>query len=99
MENIHLKPSVIILDFNLNPQPPAKMNGLDVLRRIKNANPKIKVVILSGRDEYQGVLDSLKQGAYTYVLKDTEALVSIKKILDVLSNNTFDSQDRGIDTP
>ncbi len=81
-----MKPDIVILDYNLNPQAPNTMNGLDVLRRIKNLNPKVKVVMLSGRDEYQGVVDSLKLGAYTYVLKDTEALATLKKILHVLCN-------------
>ena len=90
MADMHLKPDVIILDYNLNPQPPNTLNGLDVLRQVKNMNPKAKVVMLSGRDEYQGVVDSLKLGAYTYVLKDIEALAAIKKILQVLCNDGKD---------
>jgi DNA-binding NtrC family response regulator len=98
LRNMHLKPSIVILDYNLNPQLPNKLNGLDVLRQIKNMNPKTKVVMLSGRDEYKGVVDSLKLGAYTYVLKDAEALVAIKKILHTLQNEGGEGTDAITDT-
>jgi DNA-binding NarL/FixJ family response regulator len=87
VKNINLKPSLVILDFNLNPQAPNTLDGLDVLRRIRNVSPKTKVVILSSRDAYQGVIDSLRLGAYTYVLKDTEAIASIKNIIHSIGNN------------
>ena len=86
LKNLDLKPSLVVLDYNLNPQAPNTMNGLDVLTRIKNMSPATKVVMLSGRDSYQGVLDSLKLGAYTYVLKDTEAIASRRNIIHTLFN-------------
>jgi DNA-binding NtrC family response regulator len=84
LENLHQSPDVIILDFNLNPEKPNTLNGLDVLKDIKARRPQTVVIMLSGRDTFQGVVDSLKLGAYTYVIKDIEALASIKKILDKL---------------
>jgi DNA-binding NarL/FixJ family response regulator len=86
IKNMDLKPNLVILDYNLNPQSPNTMNGLDVLIRIRNVSPKTKVIMLSGRDAYQGVVDSLKLGAYTYVLKDTEAIASIRNIINTLCN-------------
>jgi len=86
IKNLDLKPNLVVLDYNLNPQAPNTMNGLDVLTRVKNLSPATKVVILSGRDAYQGVVDSLKLGAYTYVLKDTEAIASIRNIIHTLFN-------------
>lgn len=87
VNNINLEPGVVILDYNLNPQPPNSMNGLDVLRRIKKMSPRSKVVVLSSRDTYQAVENSLKTGAYTYVLKDTAAITNIKNIIYTLCNN------------
>lgn len=88
VNNISLEPGIVILDYNLNPQPPNSMNGLDVLRKIKKLSPGSKVVILSSRDTYQAVENSLKTGAYTYVLKDTAAITNIKNIIYTLSNNS-----------
>ena len=86
MENIKLNPALAIVDYNLNPQPPNTMNGLDVLRQLRNLSPKTKVVMLSSRDTYQAVIDSLKMGAYSYVLKDLEAISSIKNIIQITCN-------------
>ncbi|MGP8215501.1 MAG: response regulator [Bacteroidia bacterium] len=82
----HHTPDIIILDFNLNPQAPNKLNGLEVLKEVKSLSPKTRVVMLSGRDTFQGVVDSLKLGAHTYVIKDIEALSSLKKIIDAIGN-------------
>jgi DNA-binding NarL/FixJ family response regulator len=82
IHNMHLLPDLIVLDFNLNPEKPNTMNGLDVLKEIKRLRPKTKVVILSGRDTLQGVAESLKLGAHSYIIKDLEALSSLKKLID-----------------
>lgn len=86
MQYMNLNPKLIILDFNLNPQPPNTMNGPDVLRQIRNISPKTKVVMLSSRDTYQAVTDSIKMGAYSYVLKDIDAIASIKNIIQLICN-------------
>lgn len=92
IKNLHLKPELVILDYNLNPQAPNTMNGLDVLKVIKNVSPKTKVVILSGRDAYQGVVDSLKSGAYTYILKDTEAMTAIRNVIHAIDTGEHEGE-------
>lgn len=96
VNNIELYPKIIILDYNLNPQPPNNMNGLDVLRRVRDLSPSTKVIILSSRDTYQAIEDSLKTGAYTYVLKDTGAITNIKNIIHTLCNGS--GKDFTVDT-
>lgn len=86
LKNMHQTPDLIILDYNLNPEKPNTLNGLDVLKEVKRKMPKTKVVMLSGRDTFQGVSDSLRLGAYSYVIKDLEALTSLKKLIDKICN-------------
>jgi DNA-binding NtrC family response regulator len=85
MKNLHKLPDIIILDYNLNPEPPDTMNGLEVLKEVKAVMPKTKVVMLSGRETFSGVVESLKLGAFTYVIKDIEALTTLKKIIETIS--------------
>lgn len=85
IKNLHKLPDIIILDYNLNPEPPDTMNGLEVLKEVKAAMPKTKVVMLSGRETFSGVTESLKLGACTYVIKDIEALATLKKIIGIIS--------------
>jgi DNA-binding NarL/FixJ family response regulator len=86
LKNMYHAPDIIILDFNLSPEPPNVMNGLEVLKEVKSVSPKTKVVILSGRDTVKGVIDSMNLGAYTYIVKDIEALASLKKIIDTIAD-------------
>ena len=91
MRNIKLNPNLIILDYNLNPQAPNIMNGPDVLRRLKNLSPKTKVVMLSSRDTYQAVTDTLELGAYSYILKDVGAIAALKNIINVTCRDEEDN--------
>ena len=86
LSEMDLKPRVVFLDYNLNPEWPNTMNGLDVLKEIKRISPQTKVVMVSGRDVYQDVIKALKLGAYTYVLKDIETLDAVKKILEAIGD-------------
>jgi DNA-binding NarL/FixJ family response regulator len=86
IKNMHHSPDIIILDFNLNPELPNKMNGLEVLKEVKELRPKTKVVMLSGRETLKGVTDSLKLGAATYVIKDIEALDTLKNIIESIAD-------------
>jgi DNA-binding NtrC family response regulator len=86
MKHMYQAPDIIILDFNLNPEPPDIMNGLEVLKEAKEIRPKTKVIMLSGRETFEGVTKSLKLGAYTYVIKDIEALDNLKKIINTIAS-------------
>jgi DNA-binding response OmpR family regulator len=59
---------VIVCDYNL-----PDTNGGEILRRIR-ATSDLPLVLLSGRDELNIVIDTLKHGANDYIVKTTEAL-------------------------
>jgi two-component system response regulator NreC len=60
-------PDVVIIDVVM----PNK-DGIEATREIKDAFPKVGVVVLSGHDEQQFVFDALKAGASGYLLKTAE---------------------------
>jgi DNA-binding NarL/FixJ family response regulator len=59
---------VILLDYQM-----PHLNGLDALKTIRDANSKVKVVILSMHHEEQRILELMKAGANGYLLKTAEA--------------------------
>lgn len=85
LKNLYHNPDLIILDLNLNSETPYSLTGFDTLKEIKRLQPDVKVVILSGRDTAKGLIETMNNGAYSYVVKDTEALSSIKKLIDELN--------------
>ena len=60
-----LSPDVLILDVELG-----DMNGLDVLRKLKNKTEETKVVILTIHDDKTIMLDAFESGAVGYLTKD-----------------------------
>lgn len=62
---ITLQPDLVLLDMNL-----PGMNGLQVLRQIKERYPKIKVVFLTVADEESSLISAIESGADGYLLKN-----------------------------
>jgi DNA-binding NarL/FixJ family response regulator len=66
IDELDARPDVVFLDYSL----PA-MNGLEVLRHIKNRSPETRVVMLSGLEWQQVVDECLQAGAEDFIQKDS----------------------------
>jgi len=82
INNLHLKPSIISLDFNL-----PDMKGDQVLQKIKNYNKDISVVILSGQQNIEVAVKLLKSGAYDYIVKNEETKDRLHLAIQRLASN------------
>lgn len=58
-----------------------KMNGLEVLAKLRNAKTRPKVIVMTSDDTPQTLLSAIREEAYTYVAKpiDPQALVILVK--------------------
>jgi DNA-binding NtrC family response regulator len=77
LKNIHKKPDVIIQDYLLE-----GMNGLEVLKATKKSYPETEFIFLSGQDSVDVAINTMKYGAYDYIVKDQMAL---KKMVDKIN--------------
>jgi len=84
IENLHLDPQVIILDYELNSIVTHAEDGLHILQRIKKADTNICVIMLSSQTHYGKATQTIMKGALEYVVKDDNAFNSIDKILESL---------------
>ncbi len=64
---IHENPSVVTLDYSL-----ADTDGAEVLKKIKETNPDIRVIIISGQEDVATAISLLKNGAFDYIVKDDD---------------------------
>ena len=69
LKHLYLNPSVICLDYSL-----PDLSGEEVLKKIKAANPDIKVLIISGQENIQTAISLLKTGATDYIVKDDDTI-------------------------
>jgi len=71
---------VVILDYYLT-ESPNVMNGPEVLKKIKEINSDILVVMLSAEDTLEIATDCITSGAYEYVVKSASAFIRTENIL------------------
>lgn len=71
-------PDVILLDVNM-----PKMNGLEMLQKLKETGIPRKVLILTIHNEVEYLLKAVEIGVNGYVLKDSELAVLRKAIFSV----------------
>ncbi len=89
VKDLNLNPAIVVLDYHLNAHLPNAQNGVEVLKSIKSINPDTKVIMLSGQDKIEVAVESIKHGAYDYVIKGETAFNRMENIInniDELSN-------------
>jgi DNA-binding NarL/FixJ family response regulator len=70
-----LRPDVVILDLNMPNQ-----NGLQVLRKMQQSFPRTQIVILTMYQKEAYVLEALRQGNYSYVMKGADSDLLVRAI-------------------
>lgn len=59
-------PDLVILDIWLKD---SRLDGIDILKRVKRDNPAIPIVIISGHGNIEIAVAAIKQGAYDFIEK------------------------------
>jgi two-component system NarL family response regulator len=78
------RPDVTLLDLRM-----PVMEGVEVVRRIRQHDPRARVIVLTTYDTDDEISRALKAGAKAYVLKDISAEDLIACIRDVLAGKTY----------
>jgi DNA-binding NarL/FixJ family response regulator len=78
------QPDVTLLDLRM-----PVMEGVEVVRRLRERDPGAKVIVLTTYDTDDEISRALKAGAKAYVLKDISADGLIACIRDVLAGKTY----------
>lgn len=65
LQNLSKNPDLVTLDYSLG-----DANGKEILKKIKQYNPAISVIIISGQEDITTAIELLKAGASDYFVKN-----------------------------
>lgn len=79
-----LRPDVVMVDIAM-----PSLNGLDAGRRLKQENPKIKLIYLTMSNNVEYAREALEAGALAFVLKNTQSSNLLQAIRDALKGVSY----------
>ncbi|MDF2448400.1 MAG: putative two-component system response regulatory protein [Bacteroidota bacterium] len=85
LKNMDPQTDIAFIDFYLG----ENKNGLDVLKQIKQKSPDCKVVIISRESNLKTSMQTLNEGAYTFIMKDRDALMESCYLIDEIVKERF----------
>jgi len=75
-------PQVVVLDVMM-----PGMGGLEVLQRIKELNPRIPVILLTGHGATREGMEGMRLGAFDYLMKPLSIDDLIKKMQEAVKSS------------
>jgi len=83
LNNMHKNPDIVIQDYFLD-----GMTGIEVLIKAKKINPKVEFIFLSGNENLDIAVNTMKYGAYNYIVKDQMALQKLVEMIHKINTAT-----------
>lgn len=83
LKNMDKNPNIVIQDYLLE-----GMTGIEVLIKAKKSNPNVEFIFLSGQDSIDIAINSMKYGAYDYIVKDQMALQKLVNKINKINSVT-----------
>lgn len=82
-EHLNENPDIVTLDYNL-----PGLSGTEILKKIKEYNPDIQTIVVSGQQSAEIVVEAYKLGANNYIIKNENTLVELENSVRNLSMNS-----------
>lgn len=81
LASLNKKPDLIILDYFFVSDNKELMNGMEIFERIKEIRPDTPVIMLSGQDKGEIVLELARKGIDDYVIKDNNLIDNLNNAI------------------
>jgi DNA-binding NtrC family response regulator len=82
IDNLDLKPDLIVLDHIFLQRGRASMSGMETLQKIHQVNSRVPVIILSSQEDRHLIPEFLKNGAKKYIAKDDYFIDSLIETIE-----------------
>ena len=84
IDALNKKPDLIILDYYFVNNDHKVMNGMEVFDKIKELKPDIPVIMLSGQEKGEIVLELARKGIDDYIIKDNNLIDNLNIAIEEL---------------
>lgn len=74
-------PDLIILDYYFFKSGVKVLNGMEIFDKIREIKPEIPIVMLSGQDRGDVVLEMARKGITDYIIKDNSLISNLEKAI------------------
>jgi two-component system, OmpR family, response regulator len=89
LKELGKNPDLIILDYFFVNNDRQVMNGMEVFDKIREAKPDIPVIMLSGQEKGEIVLELARKGIDDYIIKDSKLIENLHNaITELFSRNS-----------
>lgn len=99
LKNLNLNPDIVVLDYYFNPSndedmynenAPKMMNGLELIKKIKEQRPNIHLIMLSMETDVEVANTAIKEGAKDYIIKYEYAPIQLQYLINnIVLNRLF----------
>ena len=86
---LNKNPDLIILDYYFVNNDQKVMNGMEVFDKIKELKPDIPVIMLSGQEKGEIVLELARKGIDDYIIKDNNLIDNLNVAIGELFARTI----------
>ncbi|MFN4083123.1 MAG: sigma-54-dependent transcriptional regulator [Bacteroidia bacterium] len=83
LDCIHEKPDLITVDYSL-----PDINGGELIKKIKDINPEIQFIIISGQEDVGTAVELLKLGVFDYIIKNEDTKPRLLNSINNVRVNT-----------
>jgi DNA-binding NtrC family response regulator len=82
ISDLSKRPSVIVLDYNLDGQ----MNGLDTLQRVRDFDPNVYVILFSSQKGLNTKEIFLQYGSFDFLEKNSLSLRTLRQMVNCVTS-------------
>lgn len=84
LKAMNKNPDLIILDYLFVNKEMKFKNGMEIFDKIRELKPRIPVIILSGQDKGEVVLELARKGIDDYIIKDSNIIDNLDNAIKEL---------------
>lgn len=82
LDKMDERPDIVVLDYYLNAIREDAQNGLQILKQIKTIAPDTQVIMVSGQEDMQTAIETIREGAYDYIIKNDRTMQRLLLVIN-----------------